>query len=97
VQSAISPIHTRAVSDHFGNLNWLRWTRTCKKRTVRRVMHTRDPMCRVESSMYPPRLAAATFLVVAEPLDGPVLDGNVNWAADFGLGSVQTNFTTRFH
>jgi hypothetical protein len=42
-------------------------------------------------------LPPGKYEVVAEPLDGPVLDGDVNWAADFGVGSVQTNFTTRFH
>ncbi len=42
-------------------------------------------------------LPPGDYAVIAEPLDGPVLDSNVNWAQDFGLGSVQTNFTTRFH
>lgn len=42
-------------------------------------------------------LPPADYDVIAEPLDGPVLNGNVNWAQDFGLGSVQTDFTTRFH
>jgi len=37
------------------------------------------------------------YVVYAEPLDGPVLDGNVAWAQDFGQGSVMTDFTTRFH
>lgn len=37
------------------------------------------------------------YVVIAEPLDGPVLDGNVDWASDFGQGAVQVNFTTRFH
>jgi hypothetical protein len=37
------------------------------------------------------------YVVIAEPLDGPVADGNVAWAQDFGQGSVMTNFTTRFH
>jgi matrixin len=38
-----------------------------------------------------------TYNVYAEPLDGPVTDSNVEWALDWGLGSVSTNFTTRFH
>lgn len=37
------------------------------------------------------------YVVIAEPLDGPVLDGDVNWASAFGQGAVQVNFTTRFH
>ncbi len=42
-------------------------------------------------------LPPGPYDVIAEPLDGPVLNSNVNWALDFGVGSVQTNFTTRFH
>jgi hypothetical protein len=42
-------------------------------------------------------LPPGDYDVIAEPLDGPVHDSNVNWAQDFGLGAVQTNFTTRFH
>jgi hypothetical protein len=38
-----------------------------------------------------------SYEVIAEPLDGPVDDSNVDWASDFGQGSVQTNFTTRWH
>lgn len=38
-----------------------------------------------------------SYVVIAEPLDGPVSDSNVSWASDFGQGSVQTNFTTRWH
>ncbi len=37
------------------------------------------------------------YVVIAEPLDEPVTDGNVEWAQDWGQGSVMTNFTTRFH
>lgn len=37
------------------------------------------------------------YVVFAEPLDGPVLDGNVAWAQDFSQGAVMTDFTTRFH
>lgn len=36
------------------------------------------------------------YEVFAEPLDGPVSNGNVDWASDFGVGAVQTGFTTRF-
>jgi hypothetical protein len=42
-------------------------------------------------------LPPGSYDVIVEPLDGPVLGSNVNWAQDFGLGAVQTNFTTRFH
>jgi matrixin len=38
-----------------------------------------------------------TYEVIAEPLDGPVTDSDVSWAGAFGRGSVQTNFTTRWH
>jgi len=38
-----------------------------------------------------------SYEVIAEPLDGPVDNTNVDWAGDFGRGSVQTNFTTRWH
>jgi hypothetical protein len=38
-----------------------------------------------------------SYELIAEPLDGPVDDSNVDWASDFGKGSVQTNFTTRWH
>src|SRR5262249_6600178 len=38
-----------------------------------------------------------TYVVVAEPLDLPVDDSNVNWAFEFGQSSVQTDFTTRWH
>ena len=41
-------------------------------------------------------LPSDNYEVLAEPLDGPVLNGNVEWAPDFGVGSVQTGFTTRF-
>jgi hypothetical protein len=42
-------------------------------------------------------LPPGDYDVFAEPLDGPVQDSNVNWALDFGLGSVETDFTTGFH
>jgi hypothetical protein len=38
-----------------------------------------------------------TYVVVAEPLDGPVSDSNVSWAPDWGQAAVQTDFTTRWH
>jgi hypothetical protein len=38
-----------------------------------------------------------SYMVIAEPLDGPVSDGDVSWASEFGQSSVQTNFTTRWH
>jgi hypothetical protein len=38
-----------------------------------------------------------SYEVIAEPLDGPVDNTNVDWASDFGQGSVKTNFTTRWH
>ncbi|MGH9513165.1 MAG: matrixin family metalloprotease [Terriglobales bacterium] len=38
-----------------------------------------------------------TYVVTAEPLDGPVNDPNVSWAAEWQQPSVQTNFTTRWH
>lgn len=37
------------------------------------------------------------YEVIAEPLDGPVTDSNVDWANDFGKTAVQTNFTSRWH
>jgi hypothetical protein len=37
------------------------------------------------------------YEVIAEPLDGPVDNTNVDWASDFGQGSVRTNFTSRWH
>ncbi len=40
---------------------------------------------------------ADSYLVIAEPLDGPVADSDVGWAAAFNKPSVQTNFTTRWH
>ena len=38
-----------------------------------------------------------SYVVIAEPLDGPVSDGDVSWASEFNQSSVQTNFTTRWH
>jgi len=38
-----------------------------------------------------------SYEVIAEPLDGPVDNTNVDWAGDFGQSSVRTNFTTRWH
>jgi hypothetical protein len=38
-----------------------------------------------------------SYEVIAEPLDGPVDNTNVDWASDFGQGAVRTNFTTRWH
>jgi len=38
-----------------------------------------------------------SYEVIAEPLDGPVDNSNVDWASDFGQGSVRTNFTSRWH
>lgn len=38
-----------------------------------------------------------TYVVTAEPLDGPVNDPNVSWALEWGQPAVQTNFTTRWH
>jgi hypothetical protein len=40
---------------------------------------------------------ADTYLVIAEPLDGPETNINVSWAQAFSQSSVQTNFTTRWH
>jgi hypothetical protein len=40
---------------------------------------------------------ADSYVVIAEPLDHPVTDSDVSWASEFGKGSVQTNFTTRWH
>ena len=37
------------------------------------------------------------YEVIAEPLEGPVDNTNVDWASDFGQGSVRTNFTSRWH
>jgi len=42
-------------------------------------------------------LPVDSYLVIAEPLDGPVTDSNVSWGAEWGQGSVQTDFTTRWH
>lgn len=41
-------------------------------------------------------LPPGSYLVIAEPLDGPVTSSNVNWGTEFGQG-LQTGFTTRFH
>jgi hypothetical protein len=38
-----------------------------------------------------------SYIVIAEPLDGPVNDPNVHWAAEWNQLAVQTNFTTRWH
>jgi hypothetical protein len=42
-----------------------------------------------------------SYVVVAEPLDGPVSDSDVSWAGSGGVftskTAVQTNFTTRWH
>ncbi len=41
---------------------------------------------------------ADSYIVVAEPLDDPVTNGDVSgYAASFGQTAVQTNFTTRWH
>jgi hypothetical protein len=43
-------------------------------------------------------LPADSYLVVAEPLDGPVSNSDVSgYPTAFGQTSVQTNFTTRWH
>ena len=46
-------------------------------------------------------LPADTYVVIAEPLDGPVSDADVSWAGPSGTftsqTAVQTNFTTRWH
>lgn len=42
-------------------------------------------------------LPVGSYTVTAEPLDGPVNDPNVNWAAEWSQTAVQTNFTTRWH
>ncbi len=42
-------------------------------------------------------LPADTYVVIAEPLDQPVVDSDVDWASVWGRPSVQTNFTTRWH
>jgi hypothetical protein len=43
----------------------------------------------------------ASYVVVAEPLDGPVVNTDVSWAGSNGAfpskSTVQTNFTTRWH
>lgn len=38
-----------------------------------------------------------TYEIIAEPLDGPVQNSDVDWARDWGQGAVQTGFTTRWH
>lgn len=38
-----------------------------------------------------------SYVVIAEPLDGPVTDSNVDWAGNWGQSAVQSNFTTRWH
>lgn len=38
-----------------------------------------------------------SYNVLAEPLDGPVTNDNVDWAMAWGQSAVQTGFTTRFH
>ncbi len=41
---------------------------------------------------------AGSYIVTAEPLDGPVANGDVSeYPAAFGRTSVQTSFTTRWH
>lgn len=40
---------------------------------------------------------ADTYIVIAEPLDLPVANSDVGWAAANGKSAVQTNFTTRWH
>ncbi|HEY1271030.1 MAG TPA: matrixin family metalloprotease [Terriglobales bacterium] len=42
-------------------------------------------------------LPADTYVVIAEPLDGPESNADVDWASTFGQSSVQTNFTSRWH
>jgi hypothetical protein len=42
-------------------------------------------------------LPSDSYQVIAEPLDGPVDNSNVDWAGDFGQSTVRTNFTTRMH
>jgi hypothetical protein len=42
-------------------------------------------------------LPADTYMVMAEPLNSPVTDSDVSWASEFNKGSVQTNFTSRWH
>jgi hypothetical protein len=42
-------------------------------------------------------MPTGTYVVVAEPLDGPVMNSDVSWAGTFGKSAVQTNFTTRWH
>ncbi len=38
-----------------------------------------------------------SYVVIAEPVDGPVTNSNVDWAGAWGKTAVQTNFTTRWH
>ncbi len=38
-----------------------------------------------------------SYEVIAEPLDGPVSDGNVDWAAEWAHSAVETDFTTRWY
>jgi hypothetical protein len=38
-----------------------------------------------------------SYVVIAEPVDGPVNDPNVSWDSEWGKSAVQTNFTTRWH
>jgi hypothetical protein len=40
---------------------------------------------------------ADSYIVIAEPLDLPVANSDVGWAAANGKSAVQTNFTTRWH
>ena len=40
---------------------------------------------------------ADSYEVIAEPLDGPVADGNVDWAAEWQQTEVETDFTTRWY
>jgi hypothetical protein len=42
-------------------------------------------------------LPVDTYVVIAEPLDGPVSDADVSWAQTFGQAAVRTNFTSRWH
>jgi hypothetical protein len=43
-------------------------------------------------------LPADTYVVIAEPLDGPVTNDQINgYASAFGRSAVQINFTTRWH
>lgn len=38
-----------------------------------------------------------SYVLMAEPLDGPVDDSNVSWDSNWAQPAVQTNFTTRWH